>query len=98
MEFKPLEMFPIRPGRPSFYRDCTPCRKAQMAEYRKENKWKVDIMHKNYRIIHRKEIRNKNRERARIEREIDPLPRLEATKKYRDTDKCKATKKRGRRR
>lgn len=96
MEFKTLEEFPLRPGRPSFYRDCSPCRIAQMTEYRKENKWKMDIMHKNYSIIHRVKLRNKNRERARIERETDPLPRLESSKKYRATAKCKATKKRSR--
>lgn len=94
LEFRALDEYSMRSGRKSPYRYCKTCQRAISTTYREENKWKMDILWKNYRIIHRDEIREKNRIRAQVFRAERREEYIEQKNRYCSSDKCRTMKRR----
>ena len=61
LEYYPYDSYPIRKERNQPYRACMKCRAAKSAKWRENNPHKVTISQKNYRIIHRDEVRERRK-------------------------------------
>lgn len=66
LEYFPYDSFPIRKDRWQPYRNCVVCMRIKARWWRKENQHKVKISDKNYRIIHRDEIKKRKVESAKL--------------------------------